>query len=132
MDPTIKSDERRKTLHELEALERREQEAQRQIAVAANNRRGVSPTFASLDAIQSALGDNEALLSFQVGIWETYEGEFGGGSWLIALTRHGRSVYRIPDRSQLAPMVPVFTGLLDERRWRRDGGGDSSLQRHPC
>jgi hypothetical protein len=68
--------------------------------------------FATLDAVQSALADNEALLSFQVGIWETYEGDFGGGSWLIAVTRHGRSVHRIPDRAQLAPAVPIFTGLL--------------------
>jgi tetratricopeptide (TPR) repeat protein len=112
MDPAIKDDERRRTLQELEDLERREQEAQHQIAIAANHRRGATPAFASLAAVQSALGDNEALLSFQVGIWETYEGDFGGGSWLTALTRRGRAVYRIPDRSQLAPMVPVFTGLL--------------------
>jgi CHAT domain-containing protein len=120
MDPTIKADERRKTLRELEELERREQEAQRQIAVAANTTR-VTPTFASREAIQSALADNEALLSFQVGIWETYEGEFGGGSWLIALTRHGQSVYRIPDRGELAPLVPVFTGLL-----ARDDGAETA------
>jgi len=112
MDPTIKTEDRRGTLQELEDLEHREQEARRQIALASNNRDRPAPTFASLEAVQSALADNEALLSFQVGIWETYEGEFGGGSWLIVLTRHGRSVHRIPDRGQLAPMVPVFTGLL--------------------
>jgi CHAT domain-containing protein len=116
MDPAIREDERRKALQQLDDLERREQEAQRQIEVA-SNRRGAMPAFASLDAVQSALGDNEALLSFQVGVWETYEGEFGGGSWLIAITRRGRSVYRIPDRAQLAPIIPVFTGLLT----RKDG-----------
>ncbi|HEY6361900.1 MAG TPA: hypothetical protein VIX63_12385, partial [Vicinamibacterales bacterium] len=83
MDPTLEENERRKTLQELEELELRAQEAQRQIEVAADNGQRVSPTFATLDAVQSALADNEALLSFQAGIWETYEGEFGGGSWLI-------------------------------------------------
>ncbi len=112
MDPAVDDDDRRGMLHQLEELERREEEARRQMAVAAHDSHPASPAFASLEAVQSALADNEALLSFQVGIWETYEGEFGGGSWLIALTRHGRSVYRIPDRSQLAPIVPVFTGLL--------------------
>ena len=93
--------------------------------MAATTATRASPTFASLEAIQSALADNEALLSFQVGIWETYEGEFGGGSWLIALTRHGRAVYRIPDRAQLAPMVPVFTGLLA----RNDGAETAAAVR---
>ena len=110
MDPGLAHDERRDTLKQLEELEGREQEAQRRIAVAA--RQPATPAFASIEAVQSALAGNEALLSFQVGIWETYEGEFGGGSWLIAVTRQGRSVYRIPDRAQLTPMVPVFTGLL--------------------
>jgi CHAT domain-containing protein len=111
MDPTVAGADRQKALQDLEELERREQEAQRAIAVA-DTRRRPTPTFARLDAVQAALAGNEALLSFQVGIWETYEGEFGGGSWLIAMTRDGRAVYRIPDRSQLAPMMPVFTGLI--------------------
>lgn len=111
MDPTIAGEDRRKALLELEDLERREQDAQRQITMA-DARQRTAPAFARLAAVQSALAENEALLSFQVGIWETYEGEFGGGSWLIALTRNGRAVYRIPDRSQLAPQMPVFAGLL--------------------
>ena len=112
MDPATGDNDRRTTLQQLDDLERQEEEARRQIAVAAPDSRRVSPSFASLGAVQSALADNEALLSFQVGIWDTYEGEFGGGSWLIAVTRHGRSAYRIPDRAQLAPIVPVFAGLL--------------------
>lgn len=124
MDPTITDGERRKTLEQLDELEHREQEAQRQIEIAANGR-GASAAFASLDAVQSALRDDEALLSFQVGVWDTYEGEFGGGSWLIAVTRRGRSVYRIPDRAQLAPIVPVFTGLL-----ARNDGAEATAAAH--
>ena len=65
-----------------------------------------------LRALQSTLRPNEALLSFQVGLWETFGKEFGGGAWLIALTSQQRTVHRLPDRAQLAPMVPVFTGLI--------------------
>ena len=131
MNPAISDDDRRRTLQQLEELERQEEEARRQIAVAVHDSHPASPAFTSLEAVQSALAGNEALLSFQVGIWDTYEGEFGGGSWLIALTRHGRSVYRIPDRSQLAPIVPVFTGLLARNDDSDDGGRGSPLQRHP-
>jgi len=126
MDPALNDDDRRKTLQQLDELEHREQEAQRQIEIAANRRgAGTGAAFASLDAVQSALRGDEALLSFQVGIWDTYEGEFGGGSWLIAVTRGGRSVYRIPDRAQLAPIVPVFTGLLA----RNDGAEATAAAR---
>ena len=61
---------------------------------------------------------DEALLSFQVGIWETYEGDFGGGSWLLVLTADGRSVYRIPDRAHLRSHRP---GVYRTARtgWRR-------------
>ena len=124
MDPAIAADERRRTLEQLGELEHREQEARREIEIA-DHRRGPSAAFASLAAVQSALRDDEALLSFQVGIWDTYEGEFGGGSWLIALTRRGRSVYRLPDRAQLAPIVPVFTGLLA----RNDGAEAAAAAR---
>jgi CHAT domain-containing protein len=112
MDASLADADRRTALNELEELEEREQEGQRHIALAADRSDAAGPTFASLDAVQSALAANEALLSFQVGVWENYEGEFGGGSWLIAVTRRGRSVHRLPDRGELAPMIAVFTGLM--------------------
>ena len=111
MNPTLSDEARRAGLARLGELEEREREAERQIAVAL--RQPVAgPSFATLDAVQSALGEHEALLSYQLGIWDTYEGAFGGGSWLVAITRHTRSAYRIPDRTHFAPIVPVFTGLL--------------------
>ena len=112
MDPTVGGHQRQAMLERLEALEARVQEADRRIAVSAGRHTGELAGATSLLAVQSALAPNEALLSFQVGIWESYEGEFGGGSWLLAITRDRRRVYRIPDRSHFAPMVPVFTGLL--------------------
>jgi CHAT domain-containing protein/tetratricopeptide (TPR) repeat protein len=112
MDPTIDSGLRKESLDELDVLERDEREAQRQIAARFPDRYRTRPSFAGLGDIQSALADDEAMLAFHIGLRETVEGEFGGGSWLVVLTRGARSVYRLPDRAQLAPMVPVFTGLL--------------------
>jgi hypothetical protein len=97
-------------LRRLEQLEAQEQETQRQIALASATPH--KATFATLGAVQRALSPDEALLSYQVGIWTTYEGEFGGGSWLLVATRDHRRAYRIPDRVHFAPLVPVFTGLL--------------------
>jgi hypothetical protein len=113
MDPTLDDEGRRVRLRELEGLERREQEAQRQIALAFHDARRAPPAFASLDDLQSALARDEALLSFQVGLWETYDGDYGGGSWLIAVTKNRRTVHRLPDRTRLSSVVPVFVGLLD-------------------
>jgi hypothetical protein len=111
MDPTLDAPARRASFDQLETLEQREQEAERQIALATRAGR-TGPRFASLDEVQLALAADEALLSFQVGVWNTFDGDFGGGSWLMAITRDRRAVYRIPDRSHFAPLVPVFTGLL--------------------
>jgi CHAT domain-containing protein len=118
MNPALDDARRRDGLRNLEALERKEQEAERQMALALPEDRRPSPAFATLDQVQSALGANEALLSFQVGLWNTYEGEYGGGSWLIATTRNSRSAHRLPDRVRLADAVPVFAGLLQGDRGR--------------
>jgi tetratricopeptide (TPR) repeat protein len=128
MTPGLDDTRRQVRLRELEVLERREQEAAHQMALAFPDRRGQASTFATLDAVQSALAEDEALLSFQVGLWNTFEGDFGGGSWLIALTRARRTVHRLPDRVQLADIVPVFAGLL-EGGSGRDAGAAVHLYR---
>ena len=123
MDPTLAERERRASIARLETLEEREQSTQRLIelsaggapidlphreeAGSAGNRR-----FASLADVQASLASGEALLSFQVGTPEAHDGNFGGGSWLIVVTRNQRAVHRIADRSYFAQLVPVFTGLL--------------------
>ena len=111
MDPRLDDGQRRVTLDELQNLELREREARRQIGIAFPTDAS-APTFASVRRLQESLGANEALLSFQIGLWETYEKEFGGGSWLIALTKQQRTVHRLPDRIELTPIVPMFAGLL--------------------
>jgi hypothetical protein len=117
MDPRVATATRAMLIEQLEVLEGREQEAERRIVQSMPRRSPLTADFASLDAAQAALAPDEAMLSFQVGIWNTYDGDFGGGSWLLVVTRDRRAVYAIPDRSHLAPQVPVFAGLLE----RNDG-----------
>jgi hypothetical protein len=111
MDPTLPAGMRTTILATLEDLEIREREAERQIGLS-SRRDPTRPSFATLAALQSSLAEDEALLSFQVGIWETSQADFGGGSWLLVLTPDSRAVFKIPDRSHFAPIVPVFSGLL--------------------
>ena len=112
MNPDLGADERRNSLAALEDLERREREARRQMGMA-TPARGLSTQFAGLRDLQSTLRDNEALLSFQIALWDTFDGDFGGGAWLIAVTKTGQSVHRLPDRKELTPIVPMLTGLID-------------------
>jgi CHAT domain-containing protein len=127
MDPGLGDDARRTMLEELQGLELKEREARRQIGIAFPPQAESTPSFAGLRALQSTLRGNEALLSFQVGLWKTFAGEFGGGSWLIAVTKDRHTVHRIPDRAELAPMVPVFNGLIA----RADGlDGPSAARLH--
>ena len=107
LDPGLPLGERAALLRDLERLERDVNQA----------RPRQDTTFADLDAVQRALAADEALLSFQVGLWNTYDGQFGGGSWLVMLTRADRSVFKLPDRAELARLVPVYAGLLA----RQDG-----------
>jgi hypothetical protein len=112
MDPMLQHASRQVQLDRLAALEAREQESGRQIARLSQSGPRPDPAFASVADVQSALGPDEALLSFQLGVWDTVESTFGGGAWLTVLTRDRRAVYRIPDRAHFAPLVPVFNGLL--------------------
>jgi hypothetical protein len=121
LDPYLDANQRRAALDELEVLERREREARRQAALTFRDIRGAPPQFAALESVQAALEPDEALLSFQVGLWNAHEGSFGGGSWLIAVTQDNRTVHRLPDRVPLSNAVPVFAGLLE-----RGSGGDAA------
>jgi CHAT domain-containing protein len=118
MSPALAGGERRAALAELERLERRVAEARREVSVAFPAAPLASENLATLAAVQSRLAADEALLSFQVGLWETYEGDYGGGAWLIAVTRERARAFRLPDRTRLADSVPLFSGLLESGRGR--------------
>lgn len=71
--------------------------------------------FTSLHEVQRALGPWEALLAFQVAPWEDLTGDFGGGSWVIAVTRGSARAYPLPGRSELRRAVDLYTGLFEGR-----------------
>ena len=73
--------------------------------------------FRSLEEVRTALRPEEALLSFQIARWEDVAGDFGGGSWVLALTRDGVAVHRLPGRVEVRRAVQLIEGLIE----RRDG-----------
>jgi CHAT domain-containing protein len=71
--------------------------------------------FASLGDVQRALGLQEAMLAFQVAPWEDLTGDFGGGSWVIVVTRGSARAYPLPGRSEIRQAVDQYTGLFEGR-----------------
>ena len=67
---------------------------------------------ATLAATQSALHDDEAILSFQFGNERDLLGDFGGGAWLTLVTHKAAHVYRLPNRGLIAQRAAAFAALL--------------------
>lgn len=70
-----------------------------------------------LEEVQKRLATNQVLLSFQVAPWYDTAGDFGGGSWLMAITHDRVTVHRLPGRVAIRRAVRLFGGLVE----RRDG-----------
>ncbi|HEY0554653.1 MAG TPA: CHAT domain-containing protein, partial [Thermoanaerobaculia bacterium] len=117
-DPALPAAERAAATRDLDRLEIQERDLRNQLAHAAPalaaSRR---PALASLENIRRTLAPDEAMLSFQISSWEDERGDFSGGSWLLATTRAGTRVYRLPARGELRPAVRLFAGTFE----RRDG-----------
>jgi CHAT domain-containing protein/tetratricopeptide (TPR) repeat protein len=104
--------ERTERLAVLDTLEAQEMSLREELA-------RKDPSFASLRApalpsvkeIQAALGEDEALVSFQMDV----DGRKPG--WAVILSRGETRTYALPGRVSLAGKVPLFLGLLE----RRDG-----------
>jgi CHAT domain-containing protein/tetratricopeptide (TPR) repeat protein len=119
LDPDLPEDEREKALRELRRLEIAEASLRDLLT-----RKGQEPARAArpgatlLPEVQRTLAPDEALLSFQIGNDEGPWGDFGGGSWLLVVTRDRVNVQRLQrDRGSLRPAVRLFNGLFE----RRDG-----------
>ena len=88
-----------------------------------------APTaFASLEAVQQALDESEAVLWYSTAPWQDLYGDFGGGSWVIAVTRHSVQRHRLSLDSDLANRVSAVVGLLRDRaapveRWSAAAAG---------
>jgi CHAT domain-containing protein len=117
LDPRLTPGERTRTLEELERFEIEEEELRVRMRRASAAFDMEQPEFPALREVEQSLRPDEALLSFQVALWKDLFGEFGGGSWLLLITRDGTEVIPIPDRVALTPIVPLFAGLIE----RRDG-----------
>ncbi|ATB46581.1 CHAT domain-containing tetratricopeptide repeat protein [Corallococcus macrosporus] len=110
LDPLLTGAGRDAALKELQELERRERDLRpvpRQGAL----------EFASLDAVEQGLEEDEALLVFLVGDDVDLTGTSAGGAWVLVVTRAGTRVHRIPERTRLAAAATLFSGLVE----RRDG-----------
>ncbi|HEX7181850.1 MAG TPA: CHAT domain-containing protein, partial [Thermoanaerobaculia bacterium] len=119
LTPDLPTAERQAARLELERLELEEAGLRNRLEQADPARSALrASSFSSLAAVRKALAPDEALLSFQIAPEEDLFGGFGGGSWLLAVTRQGNRVYRLQrDRVALRPAVGLFTGLFE----RRDG-----------
>jgi tetratricopeptide (TPR) repeat protein len=116
LDPGLADEDRARALGQLERLETDEEELRARISRSWPSRAATS-SFATIPRIASVLGPDEALLSFQVGLWKDLYGDFGGGAWLLAISRKGSRLHRLPDRVSVNRGLPVFVGLFG----RRDG-----------
>jgi CHAT domain-containing protein len=125
LDPSIAAAARQRAIAQLQTLELQEQDARRQVEIAFHRADPASSAFVGLSDVRGTLADDEALLSYQVGLWQTFAGEFGGGSWLVVIAKDHQKVYRLPDRVELTPIIPVFSGLLQ----RADGLDAASAAR---
>ena len=110
LDPELPDDSRRRLLDELGALETRERGHRRA--------RIVDTERVDLATVQSHLGPDEALLVFQLELDRDLFGQAAGGSWALVVTANDRHAVRLPERTAIAPVLPLLRGLID----RRDGG----------
>jgi CHAT domain-containing protein/tetratricopeptide (TPR) repeat protein len=118
LDPELPADEREGALRELRRLEIAEASLRALLAQKGQEPARTRPGTALLAEVQRALSPEEALLSYQIGTDEGPWGDFGGGSWLLVITRDQVNVHRLRrDRVALRPAVRLFNGLFE----RRDG-----------
>ncbi len=67
-----------------------------------------------LDEVVMTLGEDEAMISFQLSPGQDWNGRFAGGTWVLASTREGTRVHRLEaDRVQIEPAVRVLVDQHD-------------------
>ena len=109
----LTSAELRRAEAELESLEREEADVRDRMDSTRRSRLSASSSdLVTLAQVQAQLEADEALLSFQVGLDRDLFGRFGGGAWLIAVTREEVTAHPIADRVALESIVPMFAGLF--------------------
>jgi len=109
-DASLPAYERKCAVKDRAALESKGVKIQRQLRSTDSGAPGSHEIFAGLQEVRSALGPDEALLSFQVAPWKDWTGAFGGGSWLTVVTQGGTRVYDLKTgREELRQLAEKFT-----------------------
>jgi tetratricopeptide (TPR) repeat protein len=70
---------------------------------------------ASLEAVQRALDDGEAMVWFSIAPWKDVYDGFGGGSWAVTITRQAATMHPLPATDQLDGQIGALVGLLRDR-----------------
>ncbi len=68
-----------------------------------------------LSDVQEALRDNEAFVSFQLGLEKDLFQDFGGGAWAVVIQPNDIGVLPVPDRVAASQVVPSWVGLFPSR-----------------
>ena len=112
LEPALASSERRPLLAQLQLLEweRQDLASGRFPALTAD-----TISFASLDAVQRALGDGEAMIWFSIAPWTDLYGEFGGGSWALVVTRGSVTAERLAATADIHAQAAALAGLARDR-----------------
>jgi CHAT domain-containing protein len=111
-NPKLPTREKENARQDLAALVVKRSEVERQFQGAVS-RPAEPEQFATLQEVREALAPDEALLSFQVAPWKDWTGAFGGGSWLMVVTRGTTRVYPLPGREELRHLVDHVTRPLE-------------------
>jgi len=114
LNPRLDAPARADALAELRSVESQEAQIRHLVATAAPAYAFLrKPPLASLEDLESSLGDDEAVLSYQIGLDEDFFGRFGGQAWLTVSTREGTRSYRLPDRVVLEPAIRMLSDVAD-------------------
>ncbi len=111
LDPAVRGQARESALADLERLER--QEAGLRDETGTPGTLVSARELAALETVEQSLAADQAVLSFSIGVGQNFYGEFGGGAWLLVVTRAGSRVIELPDRTRLEPVLSVFRGLVE-------------------
>jgi CHAT domain-containing protein len=108
LDPALPASDRARLLDSLRLLELEERAAESGHPLA-------STRPIALAEAQARLADDELLLVYLVALDRDLVGDTAGGSWLMAISRDGATVHRLPERRALETAVPMFIGIIDGR-----------------
>jgi CHAT domain-containing protein len=108
LDPALQASDRARLLDTLRLLELDERAAERGDPLA-------STRPITLAEAQARLADDELLLVYLVAPDRDLVGDPAGGSWLMAISRDGATVHRLPERRALETAVPMFVGIIAGR-----------------